>query len=512
MRRINLRTRHRLAVAGVAAALASGIAVSALDASALTPTLPPLSGTNIPATQPGAVAQMVAGLRVMNYYPAQHGFDYMWMAWDPAAIDADMGRLTALGANTVRALIPPGLFGYPTPLAQYTRELSQFVNMASAHGLGIELTLAAYWAWYTDLSGSASWMKAILTPYANDPRITFVELFNEIDPMNAPAMAWAQQMLPLVRSDGGRPVTVSVMQWDSAAVLNKLKVALGTQQPDFYDYHFYGNAYLARATFQAAKQIAGGVPLFIGETGYSTWLAVTPELGVPLTLPSQEAYQDLFYRTVEQAARDEALPPAAPWTLNDFVPSTLAKGRELFFGLYHLDGTPKPAAATVKATFTGAALDRSLDWGFEGDGGGLPTLWELDGSGKGTFARDTLVSRTGAASARISQSTNAGDGTGPAFIAEPVTGAQPGEFHSLAVWVRGDHATGTTTLRIQWFNAGMNKISELSGTVPATALFGGQWAEYAAWGTAPAGTAYCRLVLSSIDNTGSVWFDDIAWA
>jgi hypothetical protein len=269
---------------------------------------------------------------------------------------------------------------------------------------------------------------------------------------------------------------------------------------------------MARATFQAAKQIAGGVPLLIGETGYSTWSAYSPEPGVPLTQTSQEAYQDLFYRTVEQAARDESLPPAAPWTLNDFVPSTLAQGRELYFGLYHVDGTPKPAAATVKAVFTGAAIDRSINGGFEADGGGLPTLWELDGSGKATFARDTTVSHSGGASARISQSTDAGDYIGPAFLAEPVTGAQPGEFHSLAVWVRGVNATGTTTLRIQWFNAGMSMISALTGTVPATALAGGQWAQYAAWGTAPAGTAYTRLVLSSTNNSGSVWFDDVAWA
>ena len=512
MRRIKLRTRHRLAVAGVAAALASGIAVSAIDAFALTPTLPPISGANTPALQPAAVAQMVAGLRVMNYYPAQHGFDFMWSAWDPTAIDADMGRIAALGAITVHAIIPPGLFGYPTPLAQYTRELHQFVDMASAHGLGVELTMAAYWGWYSDIPGSKSWMKAMLTPYANDPRITFVELLNEIDPMNPAAMAWAQAMLPMVRSDAGIPVTVSVTQWNSAAVLAKLKVALGASQPDFYDYHFYGNSYMARGVFQAAKQIAGGVPLFIGETGYSTWLGNSTEFGVPLTQASQEAYQDLFYRTVEQAARDEALPPVPPWILNDLVPSILAQGRELYFGLYHLDGTPKPAAATMKAVFTGAAIDRSLDWGFEADGGGLPTLWELDGYGKATFARDTTVSHSGSASARISQSTDVGDGTGPAFMAEPVTGAQPGEFHSLVAWVRSDHATGTTAISIQWFNAGMGKIGSLWGTATASTLAGGQWTQVAAWGTAPAGTAYCRLVLMSTNNTGTAWFDDVSWS
>jgi hypothetical protein len=52
------------------------------------------------------------------------------------------------------------------------------------------------------------------------------------------------------------------------------------------------------------------------------------------------------------------LPTPAPWILNDFspgaIPSPMADDPAQYgFGLFQLNGTPKPAAAVVRAAFSG---------------------------------------------------------------------------------------------------------------------------------------------------------------
>jgi len=54
------------------------------------------------------------------------------------------------------------------------------------------------------------------------------------------------------------------------------------------------------------------------------------------------------------------LPTPAPWILNDFSPGAIPpKSRaanlpaEYGYGLFQLNGTPKPAAAVVRRAFTG---------------------------------------------------------------------------------------------------------------------------------------------------------------
>jgi cellulase (glycosyl hydrolase family 5) len=304
-------------------------------------------------TRPGTttVASMVAALKLMNYYPADDPWGAMWSQWVPGVIDADMGKIEALGANTVRVIVQPDTFGYRVPSARYMSELTQMLSMAAAHGLKVQLTLFDVWSDYTDIAGSVVWARDLLTPFRDDPEISFVELQNEINPLNPVAMAWARAMLPVIGADSDLPVTVSVTGWNTAASLAQLILALGASQPDFYDLHFYGTPPFMLSTFQSAKRMAHGQPLLIGETGYSTAAGSGGLLGSQATVADRDQDQATYFADVEQAAHEAGLPPAAPWVLDDFAPAPGLSASAASFGLYSLDGSAKPAAAVVKSAF-----------------------------------------------------------------------------------------------------------------------------------------------------------------
>jgi hypothetical protein len=96
----------------------------------------------------------------------------------------------------------------------------------------------------------------------------------------------------------------------------------------------------------------GSRPLFVGETGYSTD-------GTPGDQAAQLQAQAAYYRAVFTAAAALGLPTPAPWTLNDFYPQAIPPGStadepaQYDYGLFQLNGTPKPAAAIVSRAFSG---------------------------------------------------------------------------------------------------------------------------------------------------------------
>lgn len=294
---------------------------------------------------------LVSGTKLINYFPSAAVSQGMWWNWNPTTVNADMGKIASLGANTVRLFVYPQEFGYPTPISTFTKELSQAVQMASSHGLKVVLSLFnAYAPVYTDLPGSEQWASSILAPYRGNSEISYVELQNEIDPTNSAAMTWASTMLPVLRADAARPVSVSVSGWDSPLNLGYLIRSL-TNQPDIYDFHYYGPASDALSVLRTLKQWVSGAPLIIGETGYSTNPNNTDIAGVAPTVAAHEAYQSSFFQTLESDTHSLGLPPAAPWVLQDFQPTQYISPNDQDFGLLRLDGSAKPAAAVIQSAF-----------------------------------------------------------------------------------------------------------------------------------------------------------------
>jgi hypothetical protein len=459
------------------------------------------------------MATVLGHIKMINYYPARHGWAYMWTEWDPAEIDADFARISALHFNVVRVFVPPYTFGYPTPDPADLTRLGQLLTLASTHGLRVALSLFDRWGNYRDLAGSQQWAAALLLPNKGARRIAFVELRNEIDPSDAQAMAWARQLLPYVRdADGGIPVTLSVSGQAGLNGLQGLVAGLRAAPPDFYSFHFYGPAPLAYATFRQAQQIVAPAPLFIAETGYSTCPCSSSS---PASAKAQEANQDHYFRTVEYATRVQGLPPAAPWTLNDFaagaIPDPAPRLAEYTYGILRLDGTLKPAAVTLHTFLGNGSIDTGFNNGFEESYAAgqvrLPTEWGIAGASAGHFALDTTVAHSGQASARLAMTAGTGSAT-PGYVISPIAPLLSGQRYRASVWARGKDATGSTRLALTWFNASGQSVAVTAsaalppGTTP--------WQLLSVTASVPPAAAYVEIHLESALNSGTVWFDDVA--
>jgi hypothetical protein len=500
-------------VGGVPAA--AGVHASTVAIKGTASGTPALAGVPRPSpvSSSGAHRVPISQLKVMNYYPAHNGWSDMWVYWDAATLDSDFGRIAALRANTVRIIVDtnPGSFGWPSPNPVMQQRLAATVALAARHGLGVQLTLFDLpFADYTNFSGSESWANQVLAPFYGDQRISFVELRNEINPNVAVQNSWVKHMLPYLKSiDGGIPVTVSVCGCDNAGDLAQLKNAIAPVVPDFWDFHFYADASLAFGAFRDAKVYAAPQPLLVGETGYRTDVTNADVAGVPWTSSAQEAYQNQFYRTVANAARQAGIPPVGPWMLYDIADPKCAVCTQTF-GIFRADGSAKPAVSAVLAMFVGATESNDLNNSFERGSSGYPDVWRLYGYGSGQFAQDSTVAHSGSASARISASTSVATGGSPAFYSIPVDGAQAGRTYTMSAWVRGAAASGSTLVAVNFYDA---HSGWLGGATSAPLPAGDSgWTLLTASGTAPAGTAFRQLVLASGNNTGTAWFDDVSFS
>jgi hypothetical protein len=516
MTRSRLRRRRLLAVALLVLTLVSAMTLPASGAtrprrvaapkvfrSTAKPTATTAATTAATTTAPTRLT--LAGARLVNYYPASHGWTTMWSAWDGAEFDADMAKIAQLGGNAVRLIVQPQAFGYPAPSAAMQARLAQAVEIAGRHGLGVELTLFDWFSGYTDIAGSKAWASALLAPYRNDVRVFAVELQNELPVENSAAVTWAAALLPHLAGLTDAPTTVSVN--GSPARLATLATGLGSVRPSFWSYHYYDQVLGAGANsaFSSVKAAAGGLPVFIGETGVDT----LPRLGEDETTALDR--QDHFYRAVFTAAREQGLPVPAPWTLFDFTTGAIPgqpKATEFRFGVLRSDGTQKPAAGTVRNAFTGQPLSTSFNGSFERSSSMLPAEWSTYLPDQMTAAVDRAVAHSGAASVRLSGSL--GDATGWPSLRTPVVQAlRPGTVYTATAWAKGTSVTGTNRLAITWYDAQGRYIGATASLVVPVGTTA--WQPLTASGPAPTNAAAAFVQLQTTRNAGAVWFDDVTF-
>ncbi len=425
----------------------------------------------------------------------------MWTNFDPAKIEADLAKAKALGADNVRVIIFPGVFGYPGPKADYTAKLAKFVSIADGEGLTVKLTLFDWWEGYTDTAGSSAWAKAVLAPYANDPRVLSVEVQNEFDPTDARAVTWIKKIIPALRSAVPTlPLAVSVSGTTGSNGLAQVRTALAATPLDYLDFHFYGNSERALAEIRKAQAAAGAFPIVIGETGLST-------------ASGSEGEQAAYLARVFAAAKVAGVDSVAPWTLSDFtngaIPSNSAVSKiaaQYRFGLYRADGSAKAAATVVRSYWAGQALTNNvLDLGFEAGAGNSP--WRPYLAEQGAAERVTGVAHTGAGSVKFTGTSRTDTGL-PSIRISPVTPVQGGQKWHAEAWAKGQNLTGTTEIALSWFDVNDKWLGQAQSKPLATGTTG--WTKLTVDTTAPAGAASVQLHLKSGDNRGTVWFDDVA--
>jgi hypothetical protein len=500
-------SRRRAAL--IASTVMVGLALPATPASATTtpaktttttktPVKTPAKTTAIP-TLAGRLAAVKAA-KAINYYPSAAAWSKMWSSFDATKVDADFAKAQALGATTVRAIIFPTTFGYPTPSASYADKLATFVKLADAHGMTVKFTLFDWWASYSDVSGSTAWAATLLKPYRDDPRVISVELQNEFDATDTAAVAWAKKMVAAMRAAlPTMPLTFSVDGQAGATGMAKIKAALAPTPIDYYDFHFYNNSERALATIRQAQAAVSQAPVVIGETGLNT-------------LQNTEGEQAAFLARVFEAAKVAGVQSVSPWTLTDFatgaIPdSAVAKlPAQYNYGLYRTNGVAKAAAAVVKAEFTGTALPASLaDNGFENAVGLTP--WRPFMPELGEAAKTTSAAHTGKWSVSLAATGKTSAGT-PSYRVAPIQPVQSGQKWHGEVWAKGTNATGTNQIALSWFDINDKWLGGGSSAALPAGTTG--WTKLSIDGVAPAGSASMQIHLKSGDNTGTVWFDDVS--
>jgi hypothetical protein len=370
---------------------------------------------------------------------------------------------------------------------------------------------------FDDIEGSKAWLQTVLSRWGNDKRIAYIDLFNEMNTLlgdnptvavQPNAICWARAMLDYARTLTSIPLTISTNNPDHGIdTWNANGIRL-----DLFDLHYYrAVAESALPTFRNNLAAANNQPLFIGETGYTTFNSETGSCDDN----GLKYMQDKFIRTVEYGAYRAGLPFVPPWTFNDFTATAIPGRNSLYdqscYGLRAADGTPKLAYESVRSLLQGA-YDVSFNNGFEMEGSaGLPAEWATwpKSGAIANFARDTGVSHTGSASVRIGQSSLSGNAT-PAFYTEPVVPVHPGRTYNANVWARGSAITGNNDIAIAWFDVNGRWLGD---TVSSPVAPGdSDWTLLNARGVAPPGTFYCQLHLQSVNNQGTVYFDDVTFS
>ncbi len=452
------------------------------------------------ATVGPTLAGRLAAVKVsktINYYPSVAGWSKMWSSWNAARVDADLAKAQALGATSVRIIIFPNTFGYPTPKPAYTAMLNQFVGMAAARGMTSRFTLFDWWDGYTDVTGSTTWATAILKPYKDDPRVISVELQNEFNPFNATGVTWAKKIIPAVRAVApAMPLTFSVDGVSGITGLTRMKTTFGNTL-DYYDYHFYGNSERALTALRQAQAAVAPYPVVVGETGLST-------------LGYTEGEQAAFLGRVYEAAEIAGIRSIAVWTLTDFAAGAIPASQvaqvpaQYSYGLYRTDGSAKPAAAVVKAGWAGTDMPADLlDPSFEAPAG--QTAWRAFMPQLGLGVKTQAVARTGKWSIAFTNTGKTAAGS-PSVRVAPITPVQPGQKWTGEVWARGTAATGTSQIAVSWFDANDKWLGGASSAPLPVGSTG--WTRLTVAGVAPAGSASMQIHLKSGANTGTVWFDD----
>jgi hypothetical protein len=284
---------------------------------------------------------------------------------------------------------------------------------------------------------------------------------------------------------------------------------LKNSPPDFWDYHYYGPAWDAYSWLSQIQALAASRPLFVGETGYST-------VGTAGGQAALEQAQAAYYRVVFTAATALGLPDPAPWILNDFTPGAIPPHQKADdpstygYGLYRVNGTPKPAVAVIRAAFTGK-LDDSIDGSFEHEslssGKTLAVAWEVADPSEAVFAISHSVAYQASASAEISDSASGPPGRPAYLYTVPVQPVRTRSTWTASAWVRGTGTSGTARIALQWIDSSGHYV----GSSPSAALPDGDstWTLLTVDGKAPSGAAAVLVLVETNDDPGTAWFNDV---
>ena len=159
----------------------------------------------------------------------------------PQRIAADLHRLRALNANTVRVVLARQLLRLPGAGGDDIRSAcASLVGIAARSGLRVQLTLFDWWGDYRDIEGSKQWARADARAVRRRSTDRVRRAQERDRPTDADAVAWTRELVPWLRDllRKQTPVTVSVAGMRPVRDLRALVAALPARaRPDFFDAH-----------------------------------------------------------------------------------------------------------------------------------------------------------------------------------------------------------------------------------------------------------------------------------
>lgn len=302
-------------------------------------------------------------IKGFNYYPQLHPWRTFNVGdWDPRGAKRELELAAGLGANTIRIFIdyqfsldnakaqqPKDL--YMAPIGQYVANVREFLDIAGKLDMKVIVTLfdSLDWLIYQPQSAwiAEEYVKELIPPFVNDPRILCWDLQNEPDrPLvlvgASAVIPFFQRISDLVRKIDPRHLqTIGWIDRARAKYFADLDRYL-----DFWCFHFYDQA---SALYNLVLFYKGKTtkPVLLEEYGLATG-------GPGADGQHTEQDQAAHYRAVLNALDANNMCGSVFWCLNDYPqglagnPPSPNDSPENHFGVFRLDYSEKPAAAELR--------------------------------------------------------------------------------------------------------------------------------------------------------------------
>lgn len=285
-------------------------------------------------------------LRLVNYQPAEHGWDAQWTHFDTRQLAEDFQRARQVGANAVRVFVFYATFGEHQVKPELLQRLSTVVDLAASAGL---LTVVSFFPFDKEFRkaawpGMGAHLETIVKAFVGHPAIAMWDLMNEPDHAwaqdagvsAAEVEAWAKEMTARVkRADPTHLITIG-QAGHFARTDAGVTSAAALPFVDVVSVHGYFDEVPMRDFLERAKSL--GKPVVLQEFGRTRLYWTADEVA---------AFDD----SVCAAARAARVAGVGAWELYDHPVGSLAWSKtpwreadENWFGLLSATGERWPRA------------------------------------------------------------------------------------------------------------------------------------------------------------------------
>ncbi len=303
-------------------------------------------------------------IRGFNYYPRLHPWKTFNLGeWEPPVTERELELGVGLGANTVRIFVDWNysldntraqlpITDYYSPLAPYVDNLRECLDIAGRLNLKVILTLLDSMDFAMYLPQNAwiveEYLKVLVPPFANDPRILAWDLQNEPD--RAIRTVGNSVVIPFFRRVSARVRQLAPNHLQTIGMIDRLPARYipdWNDWLDFFCFHYYDKADKLNALIQFYKPLTPK-PMLLEEFGLATG-------GPGPDGAYSEQDQANHYQVVLKTLADNQMCGAVLWCLTDFPqglagnPPIQGDSPENHFGIFRLDYTEKPAAKVIRA-------------------------------------------------------------------------------------------------------------------------------------------------------------------